>query len=76
MGQISQTQWADDEPVAKMQVAIFDADEESERVVFRFDGDPRTIVRQVMRSFNENPVLRTAWNALLMEEITNNHINN
>lgn len=62
----------DDEPVAKLSLAIFDTDEEHERVVFRYDGEPRTLVRQVMRILNERTELRREYNALIMEETVNN----
>ena len=62
----------DDEPIAKLSLAIFDADEETERVVFRYDGEPRTLVRQVMRILNERTELRREFNALMMEGTVNN----
>jgi hypothetical protein len=61
----------DDEPIAKLSIAIFDADEENERVVFRYDGEPRTLVRQVMRILNERTELRREFNALTMEDTVN-----
>lgn len=62
----------DDEPIAKISVAIFDADEENERVVFRYDGDTRILIRQVMRIINEKVELRREFNALMMEDTVNN----
>lgn len=62
----------DDEPIAKISVAVFDADEENEKVVFRYDGDPRILVRQVIRIINEKLELRREFNTLMMEETVNN----